>query len=144
MKDLEQIGIDQKDRGLIEKLYWEQMAAISIDGDLSEWTNIKRGVRQGCVISPDLFSLYTELLMRKGIKGNLTVNGHPISDIRYADDTVLISDNERNLQELLISLKNESEVRGLHINKKKTRLMVFSKSTTIRTCNIYLENEKIK
>jgi len=144
MKDLEQIGIDQKDRRLIENLYWEQMAAISIDGDLSEWTNIKRGVRQGCVISPDLFSLYTELLMRKVIEGNLKVNGHPISEIRYADDTVLISDNERNLQEMLISLKNESEVRGLHINKKKTRLMVFSKSKTILTCNIYLENEKIK
>ena len=82
--------------------------------------------------------------MRKVIEGNLKVNGHPISEIRYADDTVLISDNERNLQEMLISLKNESEVRGLHINKKKTRLMVFSKSKTIPTCNIYLENEKIK
>ena len=103
MKDLEQIGIDQKDRRVIENLYWEQMAAISIDGDLNEWTNIKRGVRQGCVILPDLFSLYTELLMRKVIQGNLKVNGHPISDIRYADDTVLISDNERNLQEMLIS-----------------------------------------
>ena len=133
-----------QDRRLIENLYWEQMAAISIDRDLSEWTNIKRGVRQGCVISPDLLSLYTELLMRKVIEGNLKVNGHPISEIRYADDTVLISDNERNLQEMLISLKNESEVRGLHINKKKTRLMVFSKSKTIPTCNIYLENEKIK
>ena len=89
-----------QDRRLIENLYWEQMAAISIDRDLSEWTNIKRGVRQGCVISPDLFSLYTELLMRKVIEGNLKVNGHPISEIRYADDTILISDNERNLQEM--------------------------------------------
>jgi len=144
MKDLEQIGVDKKDRRLLETLYWEQIAAISIDGDLSEWTNIKRGVRQGCVLSPDLFSLYTELIMRKVIEGKFKVNGHPISDIRYADDTVLISDDEQNLQEMLVSLKNESEVRGLTINKKKTKLMVFSKNRNIPTCNIYLDNEKIK
>ena len=144
MKDLEQIGVDQKDRRLLETLYWEQVAAVSIDGDLSEWINIKRGVRQGCVLSPDLFSLYTELIMRKVMEGNFKVNGHTISDIRYADDTVLISDDEQNLQEMIVSLKNESEVRGLNINKQKTKLMVFSKSRNVPTCNIYLDNEKIK
>ena len=144
MKDLEQIGVDQKDRRLLETLYWEQVAAVSIDGDLSEWINIKRGVRQGCVLSPDLFSLYTELIMRKVMEGKFKVNGHTISDIRYADDTVLISDDEQNLQEMIVSLKNESEVRGLNINKQKTKLMVFSKSRNVPTCNIYLDNEKIK
>ena len=144
MKDLEQIGVDQKDRRLLETLYWEQVAAVSIDGDLSEWINIKRGVRQGCVLSPDLFSLYTELIMRKVMEGNFKVNGHTISDIRYADDTVLISDDEQNLQEMIVSLKNESEVRGLNINKQKTKLMVFSKSRNVPKCNIYLDNEKIK
>ena len=57
MKDLEEIGIDRKYIRVIKNLYWEQMVAIPIDGELSEWTHIKRGVRQGCVISPDLFSL---------------------------------------------------------------------------------------
>ena len=79
------------------------MAATSLDGELSEWTNIKRRVRQGCVISPDLFSLYTELIMRKVIEGNFKVNAHPLSDIRFADDTVLIADDEQNLQEMLVS-----------------------------------------
>ena len=50
-KDLEQIGVDQKDRRLFETFYWEQVAALSIDGDLSEWTNIKCGVREGCLIA---------------------------------------------------------------------------------------------
>ena len=96
---------------MLEALHWEQIAAVSIAGDLSEWIDIKRGVRQGCVLSPDLFSLYTILIMRKVIEGKFKVNGHTISDIRYADDTVLISDDEQNLQEMIASLKNESEVR---------------------------------
>ena len=144
MKDLEQIGVDQNDRRSLETLYWEQVVAVSIDGDLSEWINIKRGVRKGCVLSPDLFSLYTELIMRKVMEGKFKVNGHTISDIWYADDTILLSDDEHNLQEMIVSLKNESEVRGLNINKQKTKLMVFSKSRSIPTCNIYLDNEKIK
>ena len=65
MKDLEEIGIDGKDIKVIKNIYWEQMAAISIDDELSGWTHIKRGLRQRCVISPDLFSLYTEVIMRK-------------------------------------------------------------------------------
>ena len=93
MKDLEQIGVDQKDRRLLETLYWEQIVAVSIDGDLSEWINIKHGVRRGCVLSPDLFSLCTELILGKGIEGKFKVNGHSISDIQYADDTVLLFDD---------------------------------------------------
>ena len=136
MKDLKPIGVDQKDRRLLE-------TAVSIDGDLSEWINIKRGVRQGCVLSPDLFSQCTELIMRKVIERKVKVNGHSISDIQYRDDTVLISDDEQNLQEMIVSLKNESEVRRLNINKQKTKLMVFGKSRNVPTCNIYLDNEKI-
>jgi len=51
MKDLEEMGIDGKDIRILKNLYWDQMAAISIDGELSEWTQIKRGVRQGCYLS---------------------------------------------------------------------------------------------
>ena len=82
--------------------------------------------------------------MSKVIEGKFKVNGHSISDIRYADDTVLISDDEQNLHEMIVSLKNESEVRELNINKQKTKLMVFSKSRNVPTSNIYLDNEKIK
>ena len=64
--------------------------------------------------------------------------------MRDASDTVLISDEEQSLHEMLVSLKNETEVRGLNISKKKTKLMVFSKSRSVPTWNIYLENRKIK
>ena len=82
--------------------------------------------------------------MRKVIEGKFKVNGHSVSDIRYADDTVLISDDEQTLQEMMVSLKNESEVRRLNINKQKTKLMVFSKSRNVPTCNIYLDNKRFK
>ena len=59
--------------------------------------------------------------MRKVIEGKFKVNGNSISDIRYADDAVLISDDEQSLQEMIVSLKTESEFRGLNINKQKTK-----------------------
>ena len=80
---------------MIRNLYWDQSAAVRIGGELSEYTLIKRGVRQGCVMSPDLFNIYSEMILRNlenypGVK----INGENINNIRYADDTVLIADLE--------------------------------------------------
>ena len=114
---LEHLDIDGKDLRVIRNLYWDQSAAVRIGGELSEYTLIKRGVRQGCVMSPDLFNIYSEMILRNlenypGVK----INGENINNIRYADDTVLIADSEENLQRLL-------ELKGaLHpiVSKRKT------------------------
>ena len=129
MKDLRTLQVDDKDLRLLRNLYWKQIAAISIDGEVSEqWTAIKRGARQGCVLSPDLFSLYSEIIMRKvTTEGTPKINGIPVNNIRYADDTVLLAESKSSLEYLLANLKDESEKRGLFINKKKTKVMVFSK-----------------
>ena len=92
---LEHLDIDGKDLRVIRNLYWDQSAAVRIGGELSEYTLIKRGVRQGCVMSPDLFNIYSEMILRNlenypGVK----INGENINNIRYADDTVLIADSE--------------------------------------------------
>ena len=109
MQDLKQLGIDDKDLRLLNNLYKEQIAAVSVNGELSEWAQIDRGVRQGCVLSPDLFSLYAEYIMRKvNTPESLKVNGSPISNIRYADDTVLMANSAETLQQLLSSLQAES------------------------------------
>ncbi|GFS13084.1 LINE-1 reverse transcriptase [Elysia marginata] len=71
MKDLTQIKIDGKDLRVIRNIYWEQTAAMRVEGETSAYQNLKRGVRQGCVLSPDLFSLYSQLIMRniEGLRG---------------------------------------------------------------------------
>ena len=67
MQMLSELDIDGKDLRLIRNLYWNQKAAIKIGDQISNYVDIKRGVRQGCVLSPDLFSLYSEKILR-GIK----------------------------------------------------------------------------
>jgi len=125
---LERIDLDGKDRRLLQNLYWKQSAAIRIDGKLSKWVKIKKGTRQGCVFSPDLYNLYSEYIMRKieGLDGR-KVGGVNINNIRYADDTILIADDVEKLQRLLDEVVEESERFGLKINEKKTFCMVMTK-----------------
>ncbi|GFS10182.1 retrovirus-related Pol polyprotein from type-1 retrotransposable element R2 [Elysia marginata] len=92
---------------------------------MSEAVKIKRGVRQGCVLSPAIFNLYTEYIFRTidNIYG-LTVGGININNLRYADDTVMLAENEDDLQKLVNTVKEESEKCGLFINIRKTQTML--------------------
>ncbi|GFS00673.1 retrovirus-related Pol polyprotein from type-1 retrotransposable element R2, partial [Elysia marginata] len=91
---------------------------------MSEAVKIKRGMRQGCVMSPAIFNLYTEYIFRTidNIPG-LTVGGININNLRYADDTVMLTKNEEDLQKLVNIVKEESEKCGLFINIRKTKTM---------------------
>ena len=115
---------------LITNLYWKQEAAMRVEGELSGWTSIKRGVRQGCILSPRLFNFYSEMIMREAAIENLgiTIGGLKISNIRYADDTVLMATSEEELQQILDKVRRSSEEHGLRLNVKKTKSMVVSKT----------------
>ena len=141
---LENTEIDGKDLQLLTNLYWNQRAAVDINQNKTEWKLIKRGVRQGCPVSPILFSFYGEIIMRSisDMEG-LKVGGVNINNIRYADDTVLIADSEEKLQNLVNAVNRKSEEYGLRINKKKTETLVIAK-TGNPTCNIKINNENIK
>ena len=80
---LNQLDIDGKDLRVLRNLYWDQTAAVRVGGELSEYTNIKRGVRQGCVMSPDLFNLYSGVILRNldGSEG-LKANGENLNNLR--------------------------------------------------------------
>ena len=109
-----------KDLRIIQNMYWEQTAAMGVEIEISAFQKIKRGVRQACVLSPDLFSLCIELI-RRNIKGQpgIRVGGHNINNLKYADDTILISENEKDLK-LLNIVESKSKEKGLELNSKKT------------------------
>ena len=135
MQMLSELDIDGKDLRLIRHLYWDQKAAIKIGDQISNYVDIKRGVRQGCVLSPDLFSLYSEKILRgiKDMKG-IKINGTNIKNIRYTDDTVLIADSEKELQNLVDKVEAENEILGLQLNVKEIYSMVITKKKKAPKC----------
>ena len=62
---LQSLDVDQAENRLLTSLYWNQTAAVRCDDNISAWMSINKGVRQGCVASPHLFALYTEMIMRE-------------------------------------------------------------------------------
>ena len=143
---LQNLNIDSKDLRIIENIYWEQTAALRLNNNLTKFQKIKRGVRQGCVLSPDLFSLYSEIIIRaiKEMPG-IKIGGCIINNLRYADDTVLVAEKEEDLQKLLDVVVKESEKKGLDLNIKKNPVtMVITKKATIPGCNIQINDRALK
>lgn len=134
---------------LIETLYHEQQAAVRIESQTSEWFEVQKGVRQGCILSPYLFNIYAENIMRK-VKDDieyvnfdpLTINGNLIPELRYADDTVLLSNSAEGIKHLITSVKKHSEDQNLYLNIQKTKIMSTDKSKSLPNVNI--ENEKLE
>ena len=141
---LHTIDIDGKDLRLLRNLYWDQTATVRVDNELSGWAKIQRGVRQGCVLSPDLFSLYSETILRHlNDCSGISVGGRLINNIRYADDTVLIATSEEDLQKLLDIMIAESESFGLNLNAKKTFCMAISGKEKIPVCNLLINASSV-
>ena len=134
---LQSLVIDQAELRLLISLYWNQTAAVRCDDAISAWTSIKQGVRQVCVAAPNLFVLYTYMIMRElwDMEG-FRIGGTVVSNLRYADDTVIVSESEEQLQRLINVVVAKREEKGLHLNSAKSFSMVFSKSITAPTCHI--------
>ena len=93
-------------------MYWEQEATIRIDNDCSVYKPICRGVRQGCVFSPDLYNIYSEMILQniKHLDG-VRVGGNKRNNLRYADDTVLIADSEEKPQKPLQQSQSKVKIK---------------------------------
>ncbi|RZF39012.1 hypothetical protein LSTR_LSTR014708 [Laodelphax striatellus] len=98
---LRNIGLDDKDIRIIVNLYWNQTATMRLDIGETEELEIVRGVRQGCLLSPLLFNVYSEHILREALDERdegILINGERINNIRYADDTVIFTDSMHSLR----------------------------------------------
>lgn len=147
---LQKIGIGRKECRLIKNLYWRQSANIIVDEEESEDIRISKGVRQGCILSPMLFNIYSEAIFREALEETslgIKINDEVISEIRYADDTVLISDSDTKLQEMVNRVNESSRNFGLEMNINKTKFMIIHKerlSENIASVKITVEGQEIE
>ena len=111
----------------MRNLYARQEATVRTGHGTTDWFQIGKGVHQGCILSPCLFNFYAEYIMRNArldeTQAGIKIAGRNINNLRYADDTTLMAENEEKLQSLLMKVKLESEKVGLKLNIQKTKIM---------------------
>ena len=107
---------------LLRKLYAGQEAAVRTLYETTDWFKIEKGVRQGCLLSPCLFNLYAEYIMRNvgldELQAGIKIGRRNINNLRCADDITLMTESEEELKSILMRVKEESERAGLKLNKK--------------------------
>src|ERR1700733_8676094 len=126
MGALRRIGVDWRDRRLIRNLYLGQKMRIRIEGELSEPGKIGRGVRQGCPLSPILFNIYIEEIVREALEEvneGIKVGERQIKALIFADDQAMLAGGQEGLQKIMDSLNKKSIEYDMKINIKKTKVM---------------------
>ena len=105
---------------LLRNLYAGQEASVRTGYGTIDWFQIRKGVRQACILSPYLFNLCAEYIMRNAgldeAQARIKIPGRNINNLRYADDTTLMAESEEELKTLLMKMKEESEKVGLKLN----------------------------
>ena len=103
-------------------------------GHGTDWFQVGKGVCQGCILSPCLFNLYAEYIMRNAgleeAQVGIKIVGRDINNLRYADGTTLMAESEEEQKSLLMKVKEESEKAGLKLNVQKTNIMASSPITS--------------
>ena len=124
---LKEIRISDHLTYLLRNLYTAQEPTVGTGHGTTDWFQIGKGVRQGCILSPCLFNLYAESIMRNtGLEealAGIKIARKNINNLRYADDTTLMAESEEKLKSLLMKVKEESEKVGLKLNIQKTKIM---------------------
>ena len=121
------MGIPDHLTCLLRNLYAGQEATVRTGHGTTDWFQVRKGVRQGCILSPCLFNFYAEYTMRNaGLEETQTgikIAGRNINNLRYEDDTTLMAESEEELKSLLKKVKEESEKGGLKLYIQKTKIM---------------------
>ena len=137
------MGIPDHLTFLLRNLYAGQEATVRTGYGTTNWFQIGKGVCQGCILSPCLFNLYAEYIMRNAgleeAQAGIKIAGTNSNNLRYADDTALMSESEEELKSLLVRVKEESEKVGLKLNIQKTKIMASSPITSWQIDGVTVE-----
>ena len=126
-KILKEMGIPDHLTCFLRSLYAGQEATVRTGHGTTDWFQIRKGVRQGCILSPCLFNINTEYITRNArldeAQDGIKIAGRNISNLRYADDTSLIAESNEELKSLLMKVKEDSEKVSLKLNIQNTKIM---------------------
>ena len=126
-KILKEMGIPDHLTCLFRNLNVGQEATVRTGLGTTDWFQIGKGACQGCILSPCLFNLYAEYIMRNAgleeVQAGIKITRRNIKYLRYADDTTLMAESEEELKSLLKKVKQKSEKAGLKLNVQKTKIM---------------------
>ena len=132
-KAMEHLGYPSKIVRLLQALYKTSKTAVRVNQELTDWFPTQTGVRQGCILSPQLFNILLELVLRLSIEDVeviIKIQGQIIHNLRFADDIVLLVSSENDLQLLVNKVQEWSKKFSLTINIGKTQVQVISKDNT--------------
>ena len=119
-KILKEVGIPDHFPCLLRNLYAGQEATVRTGLGTTDWFQIGKGVKKGCILSPCLFNLYAEYIMQNArldeAQAGIKIAGRNIDNLRYVDDTTLTAENKEELKSLLMKVKEKSEKVGLKLN----------------------------
>ena len=124
---LKEMGIPEHLTCLLINLYAGQKATVRTECGTTDWFQIGKEVRQGCILSPCLFNLYAEYIMKNAwldeAQAGIKITERNINNLRHADETTLMAESEEELKSLLVKVKEESEKVGLKLNIQKMKIM---------------------
>ena len=128
-KILQEMGIPDHLACLLRNVYANQEATVRTGHGITDWFQIGKGERQGCMLSSCVFNLYAEYIMQNaGLdegQAGIKTAGRNINNLRYADDTILVAES-KELKSFLMKAKEEREKVGLKLNIQKTKVMASS------------------
>ena len=131
---LKEMGIPDRLTCLLRNLYASLEATDRTGHGTTDWFQVGKGVHQGCILSPCLFNLYAEYIIRNAgleeAQGWIKTARRNINNLRYADDSTLLAESEEELKSLTMKVKEESEKVGLKLNIQKTKIMASARITS--------------
>ena len=127
---MKEMGISDHLTCLVRNPYSGQEAIVRMRHGTTDWFQIGKGVHQGCILSPCLFNLYAEYIIKNAglddAQAGMKIARRNINNLRYADDTTLMAESKEEPKSLLMKVKEESENVGLKLNNQKTKIMASS------------------